>query len=200
MTRERPISDRDLGLFDRNPEGVSFWQLIKEDYLTHESEFFSQGFWAVAVHRFGNWRMGIRSRLLRLPLSLLYKVLVKCVEWFCGISLSYTVLLGRRVRIWHQGGMVLGALSIGSDVHIRQNVTFGVRRRGDPRWLKPTIEDRCDIGAGAVIVGGITIGHDSMIGANVVVATDVPPHSLVTAQAPTVRPLRSTESIADAHD
>ena len=95
---------------------------------------------------------------------------------------------------------MLGALSIGNDVHIRQNVTFGVRRRGDPRWLKPTIEDRCDIGAGAVIVGGITIGHDSMIGANVVVATDVPPHSLVTVPAPTVRTMRSTEPVRDAHE
>ena len=149
MTCERPTSDRDLGLFDRNPEGVSFWQLLKEDYRTHESEFFSQGFWAIAVHRFGNWRMGIRSRLLRLPFSVLYKLLVKCVEWFCGISLNYTVILGRRVRIWHQGGMVLGALSIGNGVHIRQNVPFGAN----------------------------------------VVATDVPPHSLVTSQAPRVRTL-----------
>ena len=111
MTRERPISDRDLGLFDRNPEGVSFWHLLREDYRTHESEFFSQGFWAIAVHRFGNWRMGIRSRLLRLPFSFLYKLLSKCVEMVLrNQSDLHGQILGRRVRIWHQGGMVLGSV------------------------------------------------------------------------------------------
>jgi serine O-acetyltransferase len=44
--------------------------------------------------------------------------------------------------------------------------------------LKPVIEDRCDIGAGAVIAGAIRIGHDSQIGANAVVLKDVPPHSV----------------------
>ena len=112
------------------------------------------------------------------PFSILYKVLYKFVEWTCGISLAYTVTVGRRVRIWHHGGMILGARSIGDDVHIRQNTTFGVARRGDHRSQKPIIEDRCDIGCGAVIVGAITIGHDSRIGANAVVLTDVPPFSL----------------------
>ena len=51
------------------------------------------------------------------------------VEWTCGISLPYTVRLGRRVRIWHHSGMILHARSIGDDVHIRQNTTFGVVRR-----------------------------------------------------------------------
>ena len=97
----------------------------------------------------------------------------------CGIKLSYTVKVGRRVHIWHFGGMILGARSIGNDVHIRQNTTFGVARRGDPPNKKPTIEDRVDIGCGAVIVGEITIGHDSQIGANAVVLESVPPGSVV---------------------
>jgi serine O-acetyltransferase len=173
-----PVDDK-LGEVNRNPIGVSLLELLKEDFRTHEGDPFMQGFWAIAVHRFGNWRMDIRPRILRLPFSLLYKFLYKFVEWTCGISLNYPVRVGRRVRIWHHGGMILGARSIGDDVNIRQNTTFGVARRGDHRSLKPIIEDRVDIGCGAVIVGPITIGHDSQIGANAVVLKDVPPWSVV---------------------
>lgn len=194
----RPQPDIDLGRFNRNPEGMGFWALVREDLATHEGDLFAQGFWALFCHRFGNWRMGIHPRLLRLPFNLLFRVMKKVVEWTCGIDLAYTVLVGRRVRIWHQGGMQLGALAIGDDVHIRHNTTFGVKRRGDPRWLKPTIGRGCDIGAGAVIVGGITIGEDSVIGANVVVATDIPPHSLVVAPPPVIR--RRSASSAGGHE
>ena len=172
-----PASER-LGEHDHNPFGMSLWSLWREDFRTHGSDLMSQGFWALAVHRFGNWRMGVRPRFLRVPLSIVYKVLEKWIQVTCGISLAYTVKVGRRVRIWHFGGMILGARMIGNDVHIRQNTTFGVARRGDSRSLKPVIEDRVDIGAGAVIAGAITIGHDSVIGANAVVLKDVPPHSV----------------------
>lgn len=174
----RPDSDFVLGEFNENPVGVSFFALIREDLQTHGGDWFSQGFWALATHRFGNWRMGIRRRWLRLPFSLLYKILYKVVEWACGISLSYTVSVGRRVHIWHHGGMILGARRIGNDVHLRQNTTFGVARRGDPRWLKPVIEDGCDIGAGVVIVGNVTIGPNSIVGANSVVCKDIPPNQI----------------------
>lgn len=186
----RPQSDVELGRFNRNPPGLTLGQLIREDYATHGRDFFSQGFWAVAVHRFGNWRMGVRSGLLRAPLSLAYRILSKCVQWFGGIDLMYTVKVGRRVRIWHHGGMTLEALEIGDDVHIRQNVTFGLRQHGDARWLKPIIGRGCQIGAGAVIVGPIIVGEGSTIGANVVLAQDVPPRSIVTVPKPVVRPLR----------
>src|SRR5687768_10817589 len=177
-TVERGTRVDHLGEANHNPVGLSLWELLREDFVTHDRDLFCQGFWAIALHRFGNWRMKIRPRVLRVPFSILYKVLYKFVEWTCGISLNYTVKLGRRVRIWHHSGMILGALSIGDDVHIRQNTTFGVARRGDHRSLKPTIEPRCDIGAGAVIAGAITIGHDSIIGANAVVLKNVPPYSV----------------------
>jgi serine O-acetyltransferase len=122
--------------------------------------------------------MDVNPRFLRMPLSVIYRMFYKFVEWTCGISLNYPVRVGRRVRIWHHGGMILGARSIGDDVHIRQNTTFGVARRGDHRSQKPIIGDRVDIGCGAVILGAITIGHDSQIGANAVVLKDVPPYSV----------------------
>ena len=173
----RPDSDVKLGTANQNPAGISFFALLREDWHTHERDFLSQGFWAVAVHRYGNWRMGL-PKLVRPPFTVLYKFLYKFVEWTCGISLAYTVKVGRRLHIWHHGGMILGAREIGNDVHIRQNTTFGVARRGDPRWMKPVIGDRCDIGTGAVIVGGITLGHDSGVGANAVVTKDVPPNCI----------------------
>jgi serine O-acetyltransferase len=73
--------------------------------------------------------------------------------------------------------MILHAASIGDDVHIRQNTTFGIARR-DALHQLPVIEDRVDIGCGAVILGAVTIGHDSAIGANAVVLKDVPPKSV----------------------
>jgi serine O-acetyltransferase len=168
---------RARGERDENPPGVGFLALLREDLRTHDGKLLEQGFWAVAVHRFGNWRMGVRPRLLRLPLSIVYKVLFKFVEWTCGITLPYTVKLGRRVRIWHHGGMILHAARIGDDVHVRQNTTFGIARKDRLHEL-PTIEDRADLGCGVAVLGAVTIGHDSVIGANAVVVKDVPPHSL----------------------
>ena len=159
---------------NQNPTDIGFWALLREDLRTHENDLFSQGFWAVAVHRFGNWRMGIQPKLLRAPLSLCYRLLSKGVELLCGIELPYTIRLGRRVHLWHFGGMIFSAQAIGDDCHLRQNTTLGVARRGAPPDSNPTIGDRVDIGAGAVIVGPITIGDDAVIGANAVVLSDIP--------------------------
>ena len=169
----------DLNRGDRNanPVGIGLLALLREDLRTHDGDLLEQGFWAIAVHRFGNWRMSVRPKLLRAPLSLMYRFLFKWVEWTCGITLPYTTRLGRRVRIWHHGGMVLTARVIGDDVHIRQNTTFGLVSR-DQAHAFPTIEDRVDIGCGACILGGVVVGHDSVIGANAVVVTDVPPNSI----------------------
>lgn len=165
------------GATNQNPTGMGMWALLREDWRTHDRAWLEQGLWAVAVHRFGNWRMGVRPKVIRLPFSLLYKFLDKWVQWTCGITLPYTVRLGRRVHLWHHGGMVLHAASIGDDVNIRQNTTFGIARRDQLHQL-PTIEARVDIGCGAVVLGKVTVGHDSVIGANAVVLKDVPPHSL----------------------
>ena len=174
--RDSPDLAMGRGQRNINPAGVGLLTLLREDLRTHDGNIFEQGFWAVAVHRFGNWRMGI-PRGLRIPFTLLYRFLFRWVQWTCGITLPYTVRLGRRVRIWHHGGMVLHARSIGDDVHIRQNTTFGIARRDQVHEL-PVIEDRVDIGCGAAILGRLTVGHDSVIGANAVVLQDVPPHSV----------------------
>lgn len=165
------------GAANLNPAGIGFWALLREDFRTHDRKLLEQGFIAIAVHRFGNWRMGIKPKILRAPFSILYKMLYRWTEFTCGISLPYTVKVGRRVRLWHHSGMILHAKSIGDDVHIRHNTTFGVAKK-EKLFELPTIEDRCDIGVGAVIIGNVTVGHDSVVGANAVVVRDVPPNSL----------------------
>ncbi len=178
-----------IGDSNGNPPGIGLWALLREDLSTHDGSLFEQGFWAIAVHRFGNWRMGIRWKWLRAPFSVIYNSLYKCVEWTCGITLPYTTKLGRRVRIWHHSGMVLHARSIGDDVHVRHNTTFGVAHRDDNRAI-PTIESNVDIGCGVCVLGDVTIGRGSVIGANSVVLSDVPPYSVaVGAPARVVKQL-----------
>ena len=169
---ELPRGDRNL-----NPPGLGLLALINEDRRTQERGVLSQGFWVLALHRLGNWRMD-RPRVLRWPLSLVYKLLYPLTECVCGIKLSYTVPVGRRLRLEHFGGMVIGARSIGDDCVIRQNTTLGVARASD-RNAKPVIEDRVDIGCGVAILGNVRVGHDSIVGANAVVTRDVPPGAVV---------------------
>lgn len=167
-----------LGQENRNPEDIGFWALVAEDYRTHGSDPLSQGFWTLFWHRFGNWRMAVRPRLLRLPLSLIYRIMFKACEILCGMMLPYTVVVGRRVRLDHFGGMILVPRSIGSDVVLRQNTTLGIASTRDID-ARPVIEDGVDIGAGAVIVGDITVGRGAIVGANAVVTRSVPPYAVV---------------------
>lgn len=167
-----PIS-KHCGSTNQNPPGIGLWSLLREDLRTHDGKLLEQGFWAIAVHRLGNWRMSVRPKFVRAPFSVLYKLVYRMVEWTCGISLPYTVVVGRRVRLWHHGGMILHAESIGNDVQIRQNTTFGVVRHNHNFEL-PVIEDGADIGCGACILGAIRIGRKATIGANAVVLRSVP--------------------------
>ena len=122
--------------------------------------------------------MSIKTRLLRAPMTLLYRMMSKLCEILCGISLPYTVIVGRRVILEHFGGMVLVADRIGDDVIIRHNTTFGIARLDQPQ-CRPAIGSRVDIGVGAVIVGAVVVGDDAVIGANAVVISDVAPGMVV---------------------
>lgn len=165
------------GLINANPPGIGFWALVAEDLRTYDYDILAQGFWALFWHRFGNWRMSLRFQLIRMPFSVVYKVMYKVTQWVCGIDLPYSVVVGRRVKLEHFGGMVLVAERIGNDVIIRQNTTFGI---ADLRNItaRPSIGDGVEIGVGAVLIGGITIGENAVIGANAVVVKDVPANSV----------------------
>lgn len=173
--RETPMR----GEKNQNPSGIGLFALLREDFRVHGRMLLSPGFWAIAVNRFGNWRMDVRPKLVRAPFSLLYELLYAWVLLVFKIELPYIVKVGRRVRIWHHGSMVLGARSIGDDVVLRHNMTMGVAHDRDPIHEIPWIEERVEVGCGAVIVGPITVGHDARIGANAVVVDDVPPGAVV---------------------
>lgn len=163
-------------------------RLWKEDYATHDRDGTLPGFRAVAVHRFGNWRMQIGPKFARAPLSVVYRMAYRWVRNHYGIELPYSAVVGRRVRIEHQGNIVVhGSAVIGDDCIVRQGVTIGNRRLDEPS-AAPIIGNRVNIGAGAVLLGGITIGDDVNIGANAVVLDDVPSRSLVVGPKASIRP------------
>ncbi len=146
---------------------------IREDWLAHDCSWNRHGFWALVLYRFGRWRYTIRSRVIRLPFSGLYKL----AEILRGdAAWNRTAVRGndrQALVIEHTGAIVIsGDAVFGDDCVIRQGVTVGLRHRkvsGSPR-----IGDRVDIGAGAKLLGSIRIGNDVAIGANAVVLCDVP--------------------------
>jgi serine O-acetyltransferase len=177
---DAPSHDAPLpqGERNRNPQAMRLVELLAEDLRTHDSNVLEPGFIAIAVHRLGNARMDVRPKVLRAPLTLAYRALSTSVNWVWGIDLPYTVKLGRRVRIWHHGGIVLGARAIGDDVHIRHGTTLGILNRRELSG-KPIIGDRVDLGVGVGVFGAVTIGADSVIGPHSVVLHDLPPASVV---------------------
>ncbi len=147
---------------------------ILEDWEAHGRDMTRPGFQALAVHRFGTWRMGIGPRVIRAPLSVLYRVLYRSVRNFYGIELPYTAYVGRRVVFEHQSGVVIhGYAQIGDDCIIRQEVTLGNRHLDRPLDA-PRLGNRVTVGAGAKVLGAVHIGDDAQIGANAVVCDDVP--------------------------
>jgi serine O-acetyltransferase len=152
----------------------SFFGLIREDLKVHGGDWTRPGFRALAVYRFGVWRIGVQPKIVRAPLSVLYRHLYRRVRNHYGIELPYSASVGRRVVIEHQSGIVIhGATVIGDDCIIRQNCTFGIRNV-EHLTKAPVLGRGVDVGAGAVILGDITIGDFAHIGANAVVLCDVP--------------------------
>lgn len=166
------------GTTNQNPKGLGLFALLREDFRIHDRVLLQPGLWAIWIHRFGNWRMGIRPNILRAPFTVLYRIAYRLMVLAFGIDLCYSVKLGRRVRIWHHGGIFINAKSIGDDVRLRHNVAIGVASRNDTDGV-PVIEDRVDIYTGACIAGPVTIGHDAVVGANSVVTADVAPNVTV---------------------
>jgi serine O-acetyltransferase len=160
---------------------------IREDWRTYEGDFTRQGLWVMVVYRFGRWRYGVKQRWLRLPLSIIYKILKLLSQILTGIDLPCEVQIGKRLVIEHFGDIIIsGDTVLGDDVVIRNGVTIGLRHTGIAG--APVIGNRVDIGTGAKILGAITIGDDVAIGANAVVLQDVPPHSIAVGVPAVIKP------------
>jgi serine O-acetyltransferase len=162
------------------------FQNIREDWDTYEHDITRQGLWVMAVYRFGCWRYRVRPRFLRVPFSFTYKILHVLSQILTGIELPCEVVIGRRFRIDHFGGIVIsGDAKFGDDCVIRNGVTIGLRRTGHRG--SPTLGNGVDIGAGAVILGPIKIGNNVSIGANAVVLVNVPDNCIAIGVPAQVR-------------
>src|ERR1700690_198652 len=130
------------------------------------------GLWAVWIHRISHWLWG---HGLQLPARMLSQV----ARFYTGVDIHPAALLGRRLFIDHATGVVIGETAIvGSDVTIYQGVTIGGTGKGMGK-RHPTICDGVFIGNNANVLGNVTVGENSRVGAGSVVLSDVPPNSTV---------------------
>lgn len=167
---------------------------IREDWVTHRRDWTRPGFRAIAVYRFGKWRMRIEPRIVRAPLSVIYRFMYRRVRNRYGIEIDGGARLGRRVLVEHQHGIVVhGHCVIGDDTILRQGVTIGNRYLDRP-FEAPCLGSGVNIGAGAKILGDITVGDGASIGANAVVLQDVPTNATAVGNPAEVIDQRPAEA------
>ena len=156
------------------------------------------GWRALVVHRIGRRTTGSTSVLARLAHRLAWFG-TRFVRNVHGIELPFSVPVGRRVRLAHQGMIVVNeSSSIGNDCLIRHGVTLGINdQKGDGA---PKLGDFVEIGPNAVLLGDIEIGPGSLIGPLALVIDDVPAGMRVLAPVSTVRPPRTAELDAPQGD
>jgi len=125
------------------------------------------------------WGHRVAHRLWRAGHPLAARMCSAVTRVLTGVDIHPSARLGQGLFIDHATGVVIGATAeVGDDVTIYQGVTLGGTTL-DSGKRHPTVGDRVTIGAGAKILGPISIGADSRIGANAVVVKPVPPNSVV---------------------
>ncbi|MCC6167559.1 MAG: serine O-acetyltransferase [Caldilineaceae bacterium] len=154
----------------RDPAARSTWEIILCYPGLHALWFYriSHWFWLRRRHLLGRW-------------------LSQLGRFITGIEIHPGAKIGRGLVIDHGMATVIGETAeIGHNVTLYHNVTLGgVSLKKEKRH--PTVEDNVVVGAGAQILGPITIGAGSRIGANAVVVKDVPADSVVTGVPGRVR-------------
>jgi len=160
---------------------LNLFNLITEDFKTVKKNdpalhsnfelFFNYpGLWALFLHRIAHW-------LYEKGLRFIPRLISALGTFLTMIDIHPGATIGRRVFIDHGVGIVIGETTIiGNDVLIYQQVTLGGVST-DTGKRHPTIKDKVVIGAGAKVLGNITIGANSKIGANSVVVKNVPADS-----------------------
>ncbi len=130
------------------------------------------GFHVLQFHRLAS---RLHHRGLRLPA----RVVSHLGRVVTGIEIHPGATIGRRLVIDHGMGVVIGETAVvGDDVLIYQGVTLGGTARVRGR-RHPSIGDRVQIGAGATVLGNVTVGNDARIGSGAVVVRDVPAGAVV---------------------
>jgi serine O-acetyltransferase len=125
------------------------------------------------------WSYRLANALWRLGLHWVARFIMHIARWLTGIEIHPGATIGRRFFIDHGMGIVIGETTeIEEDVTLYHGVTLG-----GTTWVAekrhPTLQKGVVIGAGAKILGPITIGEQSRVGSNSVVLKDVPAHSTV---------------------
>lgn len=144
-------------VFDRDPAARTAWEVLTCYPGVH----------AVILHRLSHWLWGLQLRWLGRLVSHLARFLT-------GIEIHPGATIGRRFFIDHGMGVVIGETAIvGDDVTLYHGVTLG-----GTSWNKgrrhPTLENGVVIGAGAQVLGPITVGAQAKVGSNAVVVKNVP--------------------------
>jgi serine O-acetyltransferase len=158
-----PMFETIAAIRTRDPARPGFWEV----FLAYN------GYHAVVWHSAAHW-------LWRHNVRTLARVLANLARILTGIEIHPGATIGRRLFIDHGTGTVIGETAvIGDDVTLYHDVTLGgVGRMGVVNGKRhPTIGDHVIIGAGAQVLGDITIGEGAKVGANSVVVADVPPHT-----------------------
>jgi serine O-acetyltransferase len=158
----KTISQDLQAIFDRDPAATSRMEVI----------FTYAGFHALLAYRVASWMK--QRRIPFLP-----RAISQIARWLTGIEIHPSAKIGERFFIDHGMGVVIGETAeIGDHVTLFQGVTLG--GTGKERGKRhPTLGNHVVVGAGAKILGGITIGDNVKIGANSVVLKSVPPNSTV---------------------
>jgi serine O-acetyltransferase len=179
-----------LGLETNAIETKAFTDMFKNlrsDLRAYDGDWAAQGFWVMIVYRFGRWRYGVKPAILRKLFSFIYKILFKFIQIVTGIELPCEADIGRNFVIDHFGGIIIsGYAKFGNDCRIRNGVVVGLRRVEEK--FAPVIGNNVDIGAGAKLLGPITIGDNVIIGANAVVLSDVPANSIAVGVPAIIKP------------
>ena len=161
---------------------TSIWQIIKEDFAQpvkndpalnskFELIFNYPGVWALVNYRFAH-------KLYTNNFKLLSRIIMGITQFITNIDLHPAAKIGRRVFFDHAFGLVIGETAvIGDDVLLYQGVTLGGVNLNKGVKRHPTILSGAVIGAGAKVLGDITIGHNCRIGSNSVVVKNVPDES-----------------------
>ncbi|PNS08198.1 serine O-acetyltransferase [Solilutibacter silvestris] len=143
--------------------------------------FTASGLHALWLHRIahGLWQIA--------PLRWLARLIAYGSRMVTGVEIHPAAKIGRRVVVDHGMGVVIGETAeVGDDVLIYHGVTLGGTANARIK-RHPTIGDGVLIGAGAKILGPITVGNAARIGANAVVVTDVPAHGVAVGVPATIR-------------
>jgi len=137
----------------------------------------------IRLYRIAHWasvtrKILIFSWFITVPILVAYRIVT---EWFFQLELPAATKIGRGLIIDHGFALVVNKHSIiGDDCRLRHCVTIGCKINPDgTQGASPRIGNRVDVGAGAIIIGDITIGHDAVIGGGAVVTKDVPEGAVV---------------------